>query len=101
MASEILSDLKKIQAKTVRLKVVPILMISFIDGKILPFATVSRLSRLVLKIIEGKINKAFMNPHAMNVQLAPCQKPLTIKIIKVFLTFIQVPPLLPPHGMYK
>ena len=49
----------------------------------------------------GKKYIAFNAPHKIKVQLAPCQNPLTKKIAKVFLTFIQVPPLLPPRGMYR
>ncbi len=47
------------------------------------------------------MNNAFSSPQMIKVKLAPCQKPLTRKIIKVFLIRIQGPPLLPPSGMYK
>jgi hypothetical protein len=49
----------------------------------------------------GRKYKAFKAPHAIKVQFAPCQKPLTMKIIIVFLIFIHSPPILPPSGMYK
>ena len=46
------------------------------------------------------MNKAFRNPQNMKVQFAPCQNPLIKNIIKVFLTLVQLPPLLPPKGIY-
>ena len=52
-------------------------------------------------VIEGIIYNALRNPQTIKVQFAPCQNPLTIKIISVFLTFFKVPPLLPPSGIYK
>ncbi len=44
---------------------------------------------------------AFNSPQAINVQLAPCQKPLTKKIIKVLRTLAASLTLLPPSGMYR
>ena len=72
---------------------------SFKEGSVLPCATMSRLFLLVFITIEGIMNKAFRNPQKMKVQFAPCQKPLTKKMIKVLRIRIQSPPLLPPRGM--
>ena len=101
MACPTLSARKKIQANTVSAKVILIDKNSFTVGKFFPLATISRLFLLVLKIIEGIMYRAFKSPHTTKVQLAPCQNPLTRKIINVFRIFIHVPPLLPPSGMYK
>lgn len=100
-ASLMLEDLKNIQAKTVSKNVIIIEKKSRNVGNSRPLATISRLFLWVFKIMEGIIYKAFKNPQKMKVQFAPCQKPLTKNIINVFLIFIQVPPLLPPSGMYK
>ena len=54
-AAVTLSDLKKIQAKTVKPKVSIIISSSFIEGKFLPCATMLRLFLWVLNIIEGII----------------------------------------------
>jgi hypothetical protein len=72
---------------------------SFRLGRYLPFATISRLFLFVLNIIDGIMYKAFRKPQTINVQFAPCQKPLIRKIIKVFLILINIPPLLPPNGI--
>nr|AOE12996.1 hypothetical protein [uncultured bacterium] len=58
------------------------------------------LSAGFLKKIDG-INKiACTAPQIINVQLAPCQKPLTRKIIKILRMVFHLLPLLPPSGMY-
>ena len=98
-ASEILSARKKIQQKVARPNVSTTWKNSFKEGSILPCATMSRLFLLVFITIEGIMNKAFRNPQKMKVQFAPCQKPLTKKMIKVLRIRIQSPPLLPPRGM--
>ena len=94
-------DLKNIHAKTASPNVIPIENNSLKFGKYLPCATISRLSLCVLKMIDGIIYRAFNNPHTIKVQFAPCQKPLTRKMMNVLRTFIQVPPLLPPRGIYR
>ena len=96
-----LSDRKNIHAKTVKQKVTITAVNSLNVGRTLPAATVLRLFLFVLNKIDGMMNKAFKNPQIINVQFAPCQKPLTKNIRKVFLTLFQVPPLLPPNGIYK
>jgi hypothetical protein len=98
-ASPMLSDLKKTQANTVKPNVTAIERASFNVGKYLPLATISKLFLFVLTRMEGIIYRAFKKPQARNVQFAPCQKPLTKNMMNVFLTFIQVPPLLPPSGI--
>ena len=95
------SALKNIHAITVRKNVVSICANSLTLGNNRPCATVSRFLRFVANKIEGMMNSAFRKPQAIKVQLAPCQKPLTINMIKVFLTRIQFPPLLPHNGMYR
>ena len=99
MACPTLSALKNIHAKTVIAKVIIICRKSLTDGNNLPFATMSIFDRWVLKIMDGIINNAFNPPQTMKVQFAPCQKPLTKKMINVFLIFAHIPPLLPPNGM--
>ena len=49
----------------------------------------------------GKKYKALRKPQKINVQFAPCQKPLTINIIIIFLIFFNRFPMLPPNGIYK
>src|SRR5690606_11306836 len=93
--------LKKIQAKTVRPKVASIATNSLKEGRSFPAATISRFFLFVLNKTDGKINNAFKKPQMINVQLAPCQKPLIINMIKIFLTFIKFPTRLPPKGIYK
>ena len=101
IASSTFSDLKNTQAITVSRKVDPIWVSSLKVGSIFSSATTPRFILLRFSKSNGKMYNAFKPPHTINVQLAPCQKPLTKKIIKVFRTFIQVPPLLPPKGIYK
>ena len=72
---------------------------SLILGNSFPLATISRFTLFVLKIIDGIINKAFKKPQTRKVQFAPCQKPLTRKMINVLRIFFLIPPLLPPKGI--
>ena len=97
----ILADRKNIQANTVKENVSAMWNNSLNEGRSLPAATVSKLFLLVLKMMEGIINRAFNAPQIINVQFAPCQNPLTTKMINVFLILIHKPPLLPPKGIYK
>ena len=99
MACETLSARKKIQVKQVSAKVITMLITSLRLGVSLPRATTSKLCRFLPAIKSGKKNNAFRNPQITKVQLAPCQKPLSKKMTKVFLIFIHNPPLLPPSGM--
>src|SRR6187402_1590527 len=71
-AEVILSARKKIHAKTVNANVMIIDSNSLNVGYIRPCATMSRLFLLLLNRIDGKMNNAFKNPQAMNVQFAPC-----------------------------
>ena len=66
-----------------------------------PCATTSKYLRLILNRNNGTNNKACRKPQNTNVQFAPCQKPLTIKIIKMFLKARAFEPRLPPKGTYK
>jgi hypothetical protein len=47
----------------------------------------------------GKKPQAWIKPHAMKFQLAPCQKPLTKKMINVFRMALYLPFFDPPNGM--
>ena len=106
-------DVKKIQSSgkkdlnndlkppKLQLKVDPICHNSLKLGNILSSAMTPRFVLLRFNNSIGKKYNAFSPPHTINVQLAPCQNPLTRNIMKVFLTFIHVPPLLPPRGMYR
>src|SRR3569833_2376730 len=93
--------LKNIKAKTVKVNVPSILMITVTEGKILPGATISKLLRLVFNNTEGSMYIPFNKPQARKVQLAPCQKPLTINIMSTLRTLRHVFTLLPPKGIYK
>ena len=95
------SALKNTQAKTVKRNVVPIWISSLKLGNNLPSATTPRFVLLRFSKSSGKKYNAFSPPQTIKVQLAPCQNPLTRKMMNVFLTFIHVPPLLPPKGIYK
>jgi len=90
------SALKKIQAKTVNPKVTHILKKSLKVGKHFPEATDPKFLLLLFVNIKGRKYIAFNAPQAMNVQFAPCQKPLTMKITNVFLITISLLPRLPP-----
>src|SRR5690554_5722288 len=95
------SALKNTQAKTVKKKVMPIENNSFTLGSKLFSATTSVFFLFLFVNNKGKKYMAFNAPQMIKVQLAPCQKPLTVNMIKVFRTFIKVLPLLPPNGIYK
>jgi hypothetical protein len=101
MASVTDLALKKIHAKTVNPKVITIEKSSLKDGNNFPLATISMLFLWVLNIMDGIIYKALSKPQTIKVQLAPCQKPLTTKMINVLRILIQFLPLLPPKGMYR
>ena len=94
-------DLKNIQAKHVIANVTTILNTIFIDSKSNFSLNSSTFLRFRFNNKSGKKYNALINPQAMNVQLAPCQNPLTKKIMNVLRTLNQVLPLLPPSGMYK
>ena len=96
-----LSALKNIQAKTVKENVSKIFTNSIILGKTFPSATISKWVRFLFNNNRGKKYSAFKTPQIINVQFAPCQNPLIIKIINMFLIFLFVLPLLPPNGIYK
>ena len=99
------SSLEQIQESAQKVKselgIVDVLInnAGIIVGKYFPLATISKFFLFVLKTIEGKIKSAFSSPQIIKVQFAPCQKPLSRKMMKVFLTFIHNPPLLPPQGI--
>ena len=78
------SALKKIQAKVTNVKVPSISKSSFPDGNLASLATISWLYFL-LRLVRssGKKAQACKKPQIMKFQLAPCQKPLTKKMIKV------------------
>ena len=84
MASSIFFALKKIHAKLLKMKVTIIWKNSLTLGSILPSETVAKCCLLVAKNIDGMINKACNKPQKINVQFAPCQKPLTKKMMNVF-----------------
>ena len=93
------SALKKTQAKEVIAKVEIIAQNSLREGNSFPLATISKLFLLFPDIRRGKKKSAFNAPQAMKVQFAPCQNPLIINIINVFLVLLIIPPRLPPKGM--
>lgn len=95
------SERKNIHANVVSPKVIRIWKNSFKFGSKEFSPAISKLFLLVLKIIEGIINNALSPPQIMKVQLAPCQNPETRKMMKVLRTLIQLPPLLPPNGIYR
>jgi len=96
MACAMSSARKKTQANTVRAKVVPICQISLKEGRKRFSATGPKCVRFLRASNKGKKYSALSAPHTMNVQLAPCQKPLTTKMMKVLRTFKARLPLLPP-----
>src|SRR3989339_906960 len=96
-----LSALKNIQAKTVKKNVLIICKNSRTEGIFLCWATIFKYFLLLFVSKSGKKYIAFNAPHTIKVQFAPCQKPLAIKMIKVFLIFFNLPPLLPPSGIYR
>ncbi len=94
-----LSALKNIQVSDVNINVKIMDLNSLKVGYNEPFATISKLLRFVLKMMDGIMNSAFKKPQTIKVQLAPCQNPLTIKMMNVFLIFLNIPPELPPSGI--
>ena len=94
-----LSALKIIHPITAKKKVRSICPISLSEGSHLPSATWFVYLRFLPVNINGKNNMAWYAPQAMKVQLAPCQKPLTRKMMNVFLTTFAFDTRLPPKGM--
>ena len=97
-------DLKNTQATVTTPKVKTIDIISVKFGNIEPEIKKLLLVSYFLVFFEIKLgikNNACINPQTKNVQLAPCQNPLTRKIIKVFCRVINFPNFEPPKGMYK
>lgn len=93
---------KKIQATVTNANVPSILPHSFSDGKLPSWATTLLMFlRVLFNSNKGKKPQAWMNPQIMKFQLAPCQKPLTKKIMKVFRTACIFPLRDPPRGIYK
>ena len=69
------------------------------DGKKPSFSNYFKLF-IIFVNNNGKIQCVQETPYNKS-PICPMPKPLTINIIKVFLTFIHIPPLLPPNGIYK
>ena len=95
-----LSERKIIQPIIVSKKVESICAPSFTDGNRRPLATSSVYLRLMPNNINGRNRMAWQAPQTMNVQLAPCQKPLTKKMINVFRITFHRQQRLPPKGIY-
>src|SRR5690606_35411054 len=81
MAMVTFSALKNTQAITVNLNVISICNNSPIFGSMLFCATTLVCTLFLFHNSNGKKYTAFNAPQTIKVQLAPCQKPLTIKII--------------------
>ncbi len=79
-------DLKKIQAKHVIENVIRIFKIVLTDSKLIPNVKSSTFFRFLFNSKSGRKYKAFIKPQATYVMFAPCQKPLTKKMMNVFLT---------------
>ena len=87
IAVDILSALKKIQPITTNKNVVSIDIKSEKLGKVFPSATMFKFFLLRFARNMGIKYNAFNAPHTINVQFAPCQKPLTKKIINILKCF--------------
>jgi hypothetical protein len=87
-----LSDLKKIHAKVTIAKVKMIFSTSVQEGSHLFPATISICFLFESEISKGRNIMALINPQQIKVQLAPCQKPLIRKMIKVFLILLSNDP---------
>ena len=94
------SALKIIHPITAKKNVKSICPVSFNVGKMRPSAIWFVYLRFLPVNIRGKNKTAWYAPQAMNVQFAPCQKPLKRKMIKVFLTTFAFETRLPPKGIY-
>jgi hypothetical protein len=98
-ASLIVGALKNIQPKQTRVKVISIEGRFFSEGTYLFSSILSKYFLFWLKTNSGIKAKACIKPQITKVQLAPCQKPLTMKMINVFLIALVFPPLLHPKGI--
>jgi hypothetical protein len=63
--------------------------------------TMARDMGLLLNMKVGRKRIEWNNPQNINVQFAPCQKPLTRKMIKMFLIDFHFPFCEPPSGIYR
>lgn len=99
-ASFIFSARKMIQPIITKRNVMVICPISLKDGRILFSATVSLYFLFFFISNNGRNNRAWNVPQQIKVQLAPCQSPLTKKIIMVFRKDFHLLQRLPPNGIY-
>ncbi len=98
-AIPILSALKIIHPITAKKNVKSICPVSFKVGKSRPSATWLVYLRFLPVNIRGKNKTAWYAPQAMNVQFAPCQKPESKNMTKVFLMTFVFDTRLPPKGI--
>ena len=98
-APEMVSARKNIHPVVTKVNVSSICSNSFALGNNSPSATALFYLRLWPPKMRGMNNMALKAPHAINVQLAPCQKPLTKYITNVLRTTFAFETLLPPMGM--
>ena len=90
-AWDISSDRNRIHPNKTSRNVTPICVNSFTEGRKLFSATESLYLLFWPNNNNGRNNNAWYAPHATNVQLAPCQNPLTKKITRVFRKLFHFP----------
>ena len=90
---------KMTQPIITRMKVQMICPSSLIDGRYLFSATIFLYFLFFPISNNGRNNRAWNAPQQMNVQLAPCQSPLTKKIIIVLRKDFHLLQWLPPKGI--
>ncbi len=96
------SDLKKTLEKVTKENVRITCNISLIDGNIEFSPMTFPIYILFLPIKNtGIYSNACVAPQRINVQFAPCQKPLTKNTIDTFLNCCSLFPFEPPNGIYK
>ena len=101
-ASPMPCERKKIHANVTKIKVVSICLSSFKFGNFRSCATtLNTWIRFLFNNSKGKKPQAWIPPQTIKFQLAPCQKPLTKKMMNVFLTAFHLPVFEPPKGIYK
>jgi len=94
--------LKKTHAKVTNENVRIILPSSLKDGSMLCSSTLLlRCSLFLFRSNKGKKPHAWIAPHKINFQFAPCQKPLMMNTKNTFLMVKRIPFFDPPNGIYK
>src|SRR5262249_14334870 len=97
-APAMVGERKKIQASTVRAKVKSIrnAIVGTLTNRLAELAALARGSPMNRR---GMTYRPLSTPQTMNVQLAPCHKPLNVKVTSRLNAWRGLEVRLPPRGM--